>query len=73
MTQKELARKLNEKVSIIHKMETSSFEPNISLARKLEKFLKIKLIELHEEVHKKETRAKSDAFTIGDFIKVKKK
>lgn len=73
LTQEEFAKKLSEKESIIHKMEIGSFEPNMSLARKLEKFLKIRLFEQHEEKHEKAASSKSENFTIGDFIKIKKK
>lgn len=73
LKQKEFAKKLNEKVSLIHKIETGSFEPNISLARKLEKFLNIDLLEQYEEAHKKGVQSKSDELTIGDFIRIKKK
>jgi putative transcription factor len=73
LKQKDFAKKLNEKESLIHKIETGSFEPNLNLARKIERFLKIKLVEQHEEVHKTGTRSKSDALTIGDFVKIKKK
>lgn len=73
LNQKDFAKKINEKQALIRKIETGNFEPNIDLARKLEKFLKIKLIEQHEEVHREGSQQKSDAFTIGDLIKVKKK
>jgi len=71
LTQEELALKLNEKVSLIHKMETGHYEPPIALARKIEKFLKVALVEqvTNEPAHVE--RSKSDAYTLGDFIKVK--
>lgn len=72
LKQKELAEKISEKESLIHKIETGSFEPGMGMTRKLEKFLKIKLVEQHEEVHEKTAKTKSEAFTIGDFIKIKK-
>lgn len=72
LKQEDFAKKINEKESLIHKIETGNFEPNIDLARKLERFLKIKLIEQHEETHEKSSKAKGDGFTIGDFVKVKK-
>ena len=72
LKQKEFAKKISEKESLIHNLETGSFEPSISLARKLEKFLKIKLIEKYEEEHKKETPIEPEGLTIGDLIKVKK-
>ena len=49
--QKDFALRINEKESIVHKIETGHFTPPISLARKLEKALGIKLVEEHEEMH----------------------
>ena len=72
LDQKDFAKKINEKQALIHKIETGSFEPGMSLARKLEKFLKIKLVEQHEEIHEETKQTKSDDFTIGDFINIKK-
>ncbi|MBU4492883.1 MAG: TIGR00270 family protein [Nanoarchaeota archaeon] len=72
LKQKEFAKKTSEKESLIHNIETGSFEPSISLARKLEKFLKIKLIEDYEEEHKKGSKTKTEGFTVGDLIKIKK-
>jgi len=72
LKQEELARKLNEKESIIHKVETGHYEPNINLARKIEKFLRIKLVE-EEKVEKEKggKKSSSEALTIGDIIKLK--
>ncbi len=71
LTQKEFAQKINEKESVIHKIETGGLEPSLALARKLEKMLKIKLVEEHEEVHEKAQKNREEGFTIGDFIKIK--
>jgi|SRR3989338_6458959 len=71
LKQEEFAKKINEKTNLIHLIETGKFEPSINLARKLEKFLKIKLIEEHEEIMTGKKETKTDKFTIGDFIKVK--
>ena len=71
LKQEDFAKQINEKVSLLHQIETGHFEPNIDLARKLEKALKIKLVEEHEEVHSAGARIKSDSYTIGDFINVK--
>ena len=71
LKQKEFAKKINEKESLIHKIETGQFEPNIMLARKIEKFLKISLVEQYEEEHKKTEKTKSDTFTIGDLLNKK--
>ena len=72
LKQEDFAKKISEKESLIHKIETNNFEPNIDLARKLERFLKIRLIEQYEETYDKSPKAKGDSFTIGDFIKIKK-
>lgn len=73
LKQKDFAKKINEKESLIHNIEIGRFEPNIDLARKIERFLKIKLIEQHEEVKDRLKKTKTDELTIGDLIKIKKK
>jgi len=71
LTQKGFAKKLNEKESIIHKIETGTFIPQLELTKKLEKFLQIKLVEQHEEEHKKTVKSETGTYTLGDFIKKK--
>ncbi len=73
LKQKEFAKKLNEKESLVQKIESGHFEPSINLAKKIQKFLRIKLIEGHEEIYEKQKSVKTDSFTIGDLIKIKKK
>ncbi len=73
LKQEEFAKKISEKESLIQKIESGHFEPSIGLAKKIQRFLKIKLIEEHEEKYEKQKAAKTDAFTIGDLIKIKKK
>ncbi|MBI2653335.1 TIGR00270 family protein [Candidatus Woesearchaeota archaeon] len=72
LTQKDFANRINEKEATIHKLETGAFTPPISLARKLEKTLGIKLVEEHEESHSSAKERKIEGFTLGDFIKIKK-
>lgn len=72
LKQEDFAKKINEKASLIHNIESGKFEPSIKLARKIEKFLNIKLIEQHEEQHTGIKGESGEGFTIGDFIKVKK-
>lgn len=70
LKQKDLAKKLNEKESIIHKLETAQFTPSIELATKLEKFLNIQLIEkIHLEKEAQSQKITSGPMTIGDLIK----
>ena len=71
MKQDEFARKINEKDSIIHKIETGHFKPSLKLAKKIEKFFGIKLI---QEIEDSDNKVKTSddtgsGFTIGDFIK----
>ena len=72
MKQEDFAKKINEKESIIHKIETGHFEPSIKLARKIERFLRIKLIEQQSSEEVKMEKTQSGSFTLGDFIKTKK-
>lgn len=73
LKQEELAKKIGIKESLLHKIESHHFKPSIELARSLEKYLSIKLVAQHEEVHKRKEMGKGDTFTIGDFIKIKEK
>lgn len=73
LKQEELAQKLAEKESVIHHMESDEFKPPIALARKLEKFLHIKLVENYEDDFNASASEKDGTVTIGDFIKIRKK
>lgn len=68
--QEELAKKIDEKVSVIHKLETGHLQPTISLAKKLEKTLNIKLIEVYQETNEK-LNFKNKELTIGDLVNLK--
>jgi uncharacterized protein (TIGR00270 family) len=70
LKQKELAKYLAERESLIHKMESGSITPSIDLARKLERQLSIKLIE-EQEVKSQNLKINSAKLTIGDMIKQK--
>lgn len=71
MTQEELAKKLNEKESIIHKMETGTLPPSIEFARKLEKLFTIRLVEEQKTEVVAEKKQGATVMTIGDMIKKK--
>ncbi len=67
----DLARAVNERKSLLAKVETGSFHPDPTLARKLEASLGIKLREKVEEVHTQKYQPRG-GITIGDLIKMKK-
>lgn len=69
LKQEELAKKLNEKESIIHKLETSQFKPGFELARKLEKFLGIILIKQAVEEYFDSKKINAGTMTLGDLVK----
>jgi putative transcription factor len=71
LKQEEVAKQIAEKESLIHAIESGKHEPDINLARKLERFYKIKLVEEHKEESTGSSKQKSEGFTIGDFIKKK--
>jgi putative transcription factor len=73
LKQQELAKAISEKESLIRNIEAGRYEPSIDLAAKLEKFLRIVLVEQHEEVQERTGAKKSGEFTIGDFVRVRKK
>jgi len=67
LKQEELAARLNEKKSVIRDLEAGTLVPTDSLIRKLEKQLKITLIE--EARHEFTVpQAKRRELTLGDFI-----
>ncbi|HLC58837.1 MAG TPA: helix-turn-helix domain-containing protein [Candidatus Nanoarchaeia archaeon] len=68
LTQEELAHKLNERDSSISKIEQGHIKPNIELARKLEKFLNVKLVFKETVLETPKSQSKSSALTIGDMI-----
>lgn len=73
-SQKDLARKMNEKESIIHHIETAGFALSNELTHKLEKILDIKLKEKSDEgIDISKSKQNSKETTIGDIIKIKKK
>lgn len=75
LKQEDFARKINEKASLVHKMESGRFKPSLKLAKKLESSLGIKLIEefKQSEMPTFSTKSKSMDLTVGDLINIKKR
>ena len=72
--QEDFAKEINEKESVIHHLETAKMKPNITLAKKLEHFLGITLIEEVElQDHRNfSSNKKAEILTLGDVIKIRK-
>ncbi len=73
LTQEELAKKLNEKESFLHKIEQGKQEPPLALAKKLEHVLGVKIIESYHEEGANPIELANEGLTIGDLIKIKRK
>lgn len=73
--QEDFAKEINEKESVIHHLETAKMKPNITLAKKLEHFLGITLIEeIEQQDHRNfSSNKKTETFTLGDVIKIRKR
>ncbi|MEM3369509.1 MAG: multiprotein bridging factor aMBF1 [Candidatus Micrarchaeia archaeon] len=73
MTLKQLAAAIAEKESYIDRIERDEVIPSEKVARKLEKFFNVKLLE--EVVVSKESKEKTidESLTLGDVIEIKKK
>ena len=76
LSHKELGKKINEKVSLLKKIEIGKMKPNNKLATKLEYALKIKLLAPATQEKVSQTKIPKPAsreLTLGDLIKLNKK
>jgi len=69
----DLGKKINEKESVLRKIETHKMPPNDQLVSKLEHTLKIKLLIPVAEEKVSIPKAANREFTLGDAIKIDKK
>jgi len=73
-SREELAQKLNEKTSVINRIESSKMIPDIKLARKIERLLKIQILEKIDDEHQKDSVSSTKGgTTIGDIAMIKKR
>ena len=73
LSQEDLGRKLNEKVSVLRKVESGKMTPDHRLAEKLEHALKIKLlVPFSEPKVSPKVLSRPPEVTLGDIINVKK-
>ena len=75
LRQKDLARMLGIKESLLHSIETSSIEPSVPLAKKIEKTLSINILQevLPVDTSRISNDKNSSSLTLGDFVKIKKR
>jgi putative transcription factor len=76
LSHEELGKRINEKVSLLRKIETGKMTPDNRLATMLEHALKIKLIVPAKEEkvpHAKMAKTASRELTLGDLIQLEKK
>jgi putative transcription factor len=73
MSHDDLAKLINEKKSVIIKIEGGEMRPPDKLVLKLEKALNISLREVIEDSGEVKVADSSRGLTLGDFIKVKEK
>ena len=72
--QEDLAKMISEKESLVHKIESTSPVINVLTARKIEKILKLKILEEgNDSAGPSEKHARGEAMTLGDLIKQKMK
>lgn len=73
-TREELGAKIYEKVSVITRIESGKMEPDLKLARKLEKTLGVKLIEKYDALDLESYKSSSSGpNTLGSIVKIKRK
>jgi putative transcription factor len=72
-SREELAAKIYEKVSVINRIEAGKMAPDLKLARKLERILKVRLLERLEDERPEDLGSqKIRGATIGDIARIKK-
>ncbi len=75
LTQEELAKKINEQLSTIKKIENGDLHPTEKQAKKLEKLFNIKLYQTikRQSMEDIETNKKTEPLTLADIVEIKKK
>ena len=69
LERKKFAMKINEKESIIKRVESQQMIPDEKLQKKIENFLEIKLTEVYER-KKLNEKPNSESLTLGDIVKL---
>ena len=73
-SREDLGKKINERVSVITRIETGKMTPDIKLTKKLERALDIKLLEKTENIDLNQYMSTSSGErTLGNVMKIKRK
>ena len=73
-SREDLGKKINERVSVITRIETGKMTPDTKLTRKLEKALNVKLLEKVDNVDLNQfISSSSGERTLGNIMKIKRK
>lgn len=73
-SREDLGKKINERVSVITRIETGKMTPDTKLTKKFEKALNIKLLEKVENVDLNQfINSSSGERTLGNIMKIKRK
>jgi len=74
LSREELGEKIYEKLSVINRIESGKMDPDLKLAKKLERTLNITLLEKISDMDLEDFRNRtSGGPTLGDIVKIKKK
>jgi len=75
LSHEDLSRMIGTKISILRKLETGKMVPDQSLAKKLERFLKINILQTPPESSKleKDYVKKASELTLGDVVIIQKR
>ena len=71
LKQEDVAKAINEKLSLIQKIESGGIKPSIELATKIGKFFDIRLVEITENKDEGVKKTENSGLTIGDLINIK--
>ncbi len=72
LSQADFAKFIKERESVVAKWEAGSVKPSLETARKLERRLGIRLVEVEgTEAVKTGTQGKNEELTLGDLVKVR--
>ena len=69
LTREQFSNKINEKESVIKRIEEEEMGPSDEMTKRIESFLGVSLREKHEEYRARKEEKKRD-LTVGDIVKV---